>query len=76
MIIRAEDGTRTSEDVVLVVLVGLGAHLDEALESVVVDELVHQVLVILKRDDTRSTDISFTAKLFLKQINIFSSYLR
>ena len=31
----------TAEDVVLVVLVGLGAHLDETLETIVVDELVH-----------------------------------
>ena len=47
MIIRAEDGTRTSEDVVLVVLVGLGAHFDETLEAIVVDEFVHQVFVVL-----------------------------
>ena len=45
----------TSEDVVLVVLVGLGAHLDETVEAVVVDKLVHKVLVILQTCSSEGT---------------------
>ena len=39
----------TSENIVLVVLVGLGSHADEAGESLRHHKLVHQVLIILSQ---------------------------
>lgn len=38
----------TPEDVILVVLVGLGPHFDQACQAIQVDELRHQVLVLLR----------------------------
>ena len=40
----------TAKYVILVILVGLAADLDETRQSVILHELVHQVLVLLKRD--------------------------
>lgn len=49
---RREFG-RTPENVVLVVLVGLGSHFDETRESLCHHKLVHQVLVILEETGER-----------------------
>lgn len=43
-----KEGIPTSEDVVLVVLVGGGAHFDETGEAIVLDEGVDEVFVILE----------------------------
>lgn len=47
--------TLTSKNIVLVVLVSLCAHLDKAVQPIVVDKLMHQVFVILKRGDIHIT---------------------
>ena len=39
---------RTSKNIVLVVLIRLRTDFDEALETVVVDELVYEILIILQ----------------------------
>lgn len=46
----------TSEDIVLVVLISLRANLNETLQAIVVDKLMHQVLVILEDTATYNTD--------------------
>ena len=53
---------RTSEDVVLVVLVRLRPHLDETVQPIVVDKLVDQVLVILQPNQPHFTVNSNLAK--------------
>ena len=56
-------GSLTAEDVVLVVLISLCANLDETVKTIVVDELMHQVLVILQHTYTVMLRVKFSQKI-------------
>jgi hypothetical protein len=43
----------TSQDVILIILVGLAADFDKAGQSIILHEFVHQILVLLQNSNSR-----------------------